>query len=108
MNNVITLAVLVVMVVGIATTTVAMETVMAKKHETGTSAVERGAHDATQCTTQDESNCGSLYITQPGKGFADHSKEFNKNYIKGWCAASGSHSGSDADQATFDCSRDNK
>ena len=80
------------MIVGIATATVATETVLAKKHHdelTGTSAVERGAHDATQCTTQDESNCGSPYITQPGKGFADHSKEFNKNYIKGFCAASG-------------------
>ena len=105
MKNLITLAVLVVMVVSIATATVATEKVMAKKHKTGTSAVERGAHDATQCTTQDESNCGYLYITQPGKGFADHSKEFNKNYIKGYCAAGGG--GSDADEATFDCSRDN-
>jgi hypothetical protein len=107
MKNLITLAVLIAMVVSIATATVATETVMAKKHKTGTSAVERGAHDATQCTTQDESNCGSLYITQPGKGFADHSKEFNKNYIKGFCAASGPNTGSDADEATFDCNRDN-
>ena len=91
-------------------TTVAMSqlAVMAKKHhETGSSAMERGAHDATQCTTQDENNCGPLYITQPGKGFANHSPEFNKNYIKGFCAAAGSHTSSDADQATFDCSKDN-
>jgi hypothetical protein len=79
--------------------------VSAKKHKTGTSAIELGAHDATQCTTQDENNCGPLYITQPGKGFADHSKEFNKNYIKGYCAAG--EGGSDADEATFDSSRDN-
>lgn len=76
------------------------------KHAVGTSAEERGAHDATQCTTQDENNCGPVYITQPGKGFADHSKDFNRNYIKGFCAAGGG--GSDADEATFDCSRDNK
>jgi|1186.fasta_scaffold322516_1 hypothetical protein len=105
MKNLITLAVLILMVVSIATATIATETVMAKKYKTGTSAVERGAHDATQCTTQDESNCSPLYIEQPGKGFADHSKEFNKNYIKGYCAAGGG--GSDADETTFDCSRDN-
>ena len=87
MKNLITLAVFVVMIVSIATATVATETVLAKKHKTGTSAVERGAHDATQCRTQDESNCGSPYITQPGKGFANHSKEFNKNYIKGFCGS---------------------
>ena len=90
--------------IGIATSAT---TVMAKKHPTGSSAIERGAHDATQCTTQDENNCGPLYITQPDKGFADHSKEFNKNYIKGFCAVSGPNTGSDADQATFDCNRDN-
>jgi len=83
--------------------------VMAKKHhDTGTSAIERGAHDATQCTTQDENNCDPLYITQPGKGFAFHSKEFNRNYIKGFCAAAGEHTSSDTNEATFDCSRDNK
>jgi hypothetical protein len=67
--------------------------------------MERGAHDATQCTTDDGANCGHLYITQPGKGFADHSEKFNKNYIKGFCAAGAG--GSDADQATFDCEGDN-
>ena len=73
------------------------------KHAVGTSAEERGAHDATQCTTQDENNCGPLYITQPGKGFADHSKEFNRNYMKGFCKDKQDGGGSDADQATFRC-----
>ena len=49
MKNLITLTIFVVMIVSIATATVATETVLAKKHKTGTSAVERGAHDATQC-----------------------------------------------------------
>lgn len=68
--------------------------VQAKKHHdddnnkpTGSSAMERGAHDAT-CGTDD--NCDHLYMNQPGKGFEDHSKKFNKNYIKGFCAADGS------------------
>ena len=31
--------------------------------------------------------------------------EFNKNYIKGWRAATHNQGGSDADEATFDCPR---
>jgi hypothetical protein len=82
--------------------------VQAKKHHdddkpTGSSAMERGAADAT-CS--EDNNCDHLYITQPGKGFGDHSPEFNHNYIKGWCAAAHG-GGSDADEATFDCNRDN-
>jgi hypothetical protein len=64
--------------------------------------LERGAHDAT-C---DGSDC-HLYITQSGKGFDDHSPEFNKNYIQGFCAATHNQGGSDADDATFDCNNDN-
>jgi len=48
-----------------------------------------------------------LYIAQPGKGFDDHSPEFNKKYIKGWCAATHNQGGSDADEATFDCNNGN-
>ncbi len=103
MKNLITLTILVVMIAGIATATVATETVMAKKHHdkpTGSSAMERGAHDET-CSQ--DSDCPHLYITQKDKGFGDHSEKFNHNYVKGWCAASHNKSGSDADEATFDC-----
>ena len=65
-------------------------------------AYELGKQDAN-C---DPSNC-HLYITQPGKGFGDHSTEFNKKYIKGWWAAAHNQGGSDADEATFDCNNDN-
>lgn len=41
------------------------------------------------------------YITQPGKGFAFHTQEFNRGYIDGFCSIAGS--GSDANQATFEC-----
>lgn len=63
--------------------------------------LERGAHDAT-C---DGSDC-HLYITVR-KGFDDHSPEFNKNYMNGFCAATHNQGGSDADDATFDCNNDN-
>jgi hypothetical protein len=43
------------------------------------------------------------YITQPGKGFAFHTQDFNKGYVDGFCSIAGSGQGSDADQATFDC-----
>ena len=44
------------------------------------------------------------YITQPGKGFAFHTQEFNKGYVDGFCSVS--NGGSDADEATFECSTD--
>lgn len=37
-----------------------------------------------------------------GKGFKDHSSDFNKGYVDGFCSVSSA--GSDADKATFDCS----
>ena len=43
------------------------------------------------------------YILQPGKGFADHSKEFIRGYINGWCLSSPPGGGADADQASFEC-----
>ncbi len=43
------------------------------------SAYELGKQDAN-CDTS--AGC-HLYITKPGKGFKDHSPEFNHNYIKG-------------------------
>ncbi|HEY7571955.1 MAG TPA: hypothetical protein VH796_11365 [Nitrososphaeraceae archaeon] len=103
-TNKIGLAIAIIAVVAVMTSLSATQAVAKKHHDddkpTGSSAMERGAHDAT-CNSDD---C-SLYITQPGKGFGDHSSEFNHNYIKGYCAAGGG--GSDADQATFDCNRDN-
>ena len=68
-----------------------------KKHK---SAAELGAHDANPGNCTGPNDC-HLYITQPGKGFNDHSEQFNKNYINGYCAGGGG--GSDADQATFTC-----
>jgi len=46
MKNLITLTILIVMVAGIATATVATETVMAKKHHSKGNSLERGAIDA--------------------------------------------------------------
>jgi hypothetical protein len=52
----------------------------------------------------DAKSSGQMYISQPGKGFEFHSKQFVKGYIDGWCATTGGGS-SDADQASFDCSK---
>lgn len=43
------------------------------------------------------------YITQPTKGFADHTQEFNSGYVAGFCSIAGSGAGSDSNQATFTC-----
>jgi hypothetical protein len=43
------------------------------------------------------------YITEPGKGFGDHTPEFNKGYVDGFCSVASSGQGSDADQASFTC-----
>jgi hypothetical protein len=45
------------------------------------------------------------YILEPGKGFAFHLKEFNRGYVDGFCTTG--HGGSDAEEATFDCSSNN-
>jgi hypothetical protein len=58
------------------------------------------AHGAGDAHTADTSQ---WYILQPGKGFAFHTPEFNKGYVDGFCANSPPGTGSDADQATFDC-----
>jgi nitrate reductase cytochrome c-type subunit len=103
MSNKLTLVIALIAVVTVMTAVVSTEQVMAKKHkdkETGGSAMERGAADAT---CGQDNDCDHLYITQPGKGFGDHSKEFNHNYIKGRCAAAHNKFSSDADEATFDC-----
>jgi hypothetical protein len=104
MSNKLTLAIALIAVVGVMTAVVSTDHVMAKKkHKSDdSSAFSRGAADAAKCAVQ---ACGHLYITQPGKGFGDHSEKFNKNYINGACAAG--MGGSDADEATFSCSRDN-
>jgi hypothetical protein len=46
------------------------------------------------------------YILQPDKGFADHSNEFIRGYIAGWCLHNPIGGGSDADQARFECGKD--
>jgi hypothetical protein len=43
------------------------------------------------------------YITQPGKGFAFHTTTFNRGYVDGFCSHSPPGTGSDADEATFEC-----
>ena len=43
------------------------------------------------------------YITQPGKGFAFHTKAFNQGYVDGFCTHSPPGVGSDANEATFEC-----
>ena len=46
----------------------------------------------------------TLYITQPGKDFGSHTKQFNQGYIDGYCSIAGSGAGMDSDQhATFEC-----
>jgi hypothetical protein len=103
MSNKITIAIAIIAIIAVITAAIAGIPVLAKKkHMT---AYELGSHDADPSTCINSHDC-DLYITKLGKGFADHSKEFNKNYIKGFCAAG--DGGSDADEATFDCSRDNK
>jgi len=67
-----------------------------KKHK---SAEKIGEEDSQSCNNND---CKGLYISQPGKGFGDHSPEFNHNYIKGFCKHQPPGTGSDEDQATFD------
>jgi hypothetical protein len=45
------------------------------------------------------------YILQPGKSFAFHTQEFNNGYIAGFCSVVPPGTGSDADQADFECPR---
>ena len=46
----------------------------------------------------------TLYVTQPGKDFGFHTKQFNQGYIDGYCSIAGSGAGMDSDQhATFEC-----
>jgi hypothetical protein len=45
------------------------------------------------------------YILEPGKGFGFHTKDFNQGYIDGFCSLN-PNTGSDADEATWDCTRD--
>ena len=40
------------------------------------------------------------YITQPGKGFAFHTKAFNQGYVDGFCAHSPPGVGGDANEAS--------
>ena len=76
----------------------AIEYVSAKKHKT---AFEQGTDDADLANCTGPDNC-HLYI-HSGNRFAQHSKEFNGNYINGICDHSPPSSGSDADETTFEC-----
>lgn len=53
---------------------------------------------------QDKDGC-HWYILEPGKGFGFHTREFNQGYIDGFCSLN-PNTGSDADEATWDCTRD--
>jgi hypothetical protein len=65
------------------------------------SGFQHGVSDA-KCVHQP--GC-EYYMTQPGKGFAFHTPEFNRAYVVGYCSISGLHTGFDAEQASFDCDK---
>jgi hypothetical protein len=74
--------------------------VMAKKHKSDdSSGFNRGAADAAKCKTD---NCDKAYMSQPDKGWDNHSNEFNKNYAKGFCAAGGGDD-DEVDGGVVDC-----
>lgn len=45
------------------------------------------------------------YVSQPGKGFINQTEEFAKGYVTGWCSVNPPGSGSDADEAEWDCAK---
>ncbi len=61
------------------------------------SGFQHGLRDGSQSDTS------QWYILQPGKGFAHHTKQFDRGYVTGWCAVNPIFSGSDADEASFNC-----
>ena len=75
--------------------------VQAKKHHKSddSSGFSRGAADAAKCNTD---NCDTAYMNQHGKGWDNHSNEFNKNYAKGFCAAKGGEDNI-IDRGVVDC-----
>jgi hypothetical protein len=89
MKNNICLAISLIAIIAVLVTASTQSglTAVAKKHKSDdSSGFNRGAADAAKCKTD---NCDKAYMSQPGKGWDDHSKEFNKNYAKGFCAAGG-------------------
>jgi hypothetical protein len=50
-----------------------------------------------------QSDTTKWYILQPNNGFANHTKQFDRGYVAGWCSVNSVFSGSDADQASFNC-----
>jgi hypothetical protein len=105
MKTLITIAII-LMVVGIATagisaTTTGLAIAKHKEKDPNSDAFVRGAKDAKD-SCQHKDGC-HWYILGKDKGFGYHSEKFNHNYVKGFCAANGGSSGSDADEATFDC-----
>jgi hypothetical protein len=96
--NRITFVIIVLMTKAMLYILYAIEYVSAKKHNT---AFEQDTDDADLANSTGPDNC-HLYI-HSDNSFAQHSKEFNKNYIKGNCDHSPLCNGSEADEATFDC-----
>jgi hypothetical protein len=64
------------------------------------SGYEHGIGDAKKSVNE------TWYILQPGKSFAFHTDKFNQGYVDGYCSIAGKGAGSDADQATWECSLD--
>jgi len=50
-----------------------------------------------------QSDTTQWYILQPNNGFANHTKQFDRGYVTGWCSVNPIFSGSDEDQASFNC-----
>lgn len=95
---------LAVVIVAIALVALVPTAAMATSSSSASSAYEsgfsHGVHDGKDsCTHPDGCH---WYILQPGKGFAFHSKEFNRGYVDGFCSVAPGR-GSDADEATFSC-----
>jgi len=54
--------------------------------------------------------CSDYYITQPGTGFAFHTRDFIAGFVDGYCSVvwppimkAASDAGLDADEASFSC-----
>jgi hypothetical protein len=45
------------------------------------------------------------YVDGPGKGLPHHTQEFKDGYAKGWCSVMGSNSGTETDNADFECEK---
>ena len=62
--------------------------------------MKHASYGMDRCTHPDGCH---WYILQPGKGFQFHTWDFIRGYVTGWCSVNPPGSGSDADEAEFDC-----